>query len=110
MKVLENEQFLGTKGSRTFFTIQCHSGKDIKKYSYFKAEDEILLPAARQFKVESCLTQGTDFYMIQLKEIQPPFPLIELVPTATIPEVPAVAAAVVPSPPKKHMVTKTRTR
>ncbi|CAF5065861.1 unnamed protein product, partial [Rotaria socialis] len=35
---------------------------------------------ARQFKVVACLSQGKDFYMIQLKEIQPPFPLIELVP------------------------------
>ncbi|CAF4722101.1 unnamed protein product [Rotaria socialis] len=38
------------------------------------------MPAARQFKVVSCLSQGKNFYMIQLKEIQPPFPLIELVP------------------------------
>ncbi|CAF4613613.1 unnamed protein product, partial [Rotaria sp. Silwood2] len=28
-----------------------------------------------------CLSPGEDLYLIQLKEIQPPFPLIELVPT-----------------------------
>ncbi|CAF3428700.1 unnamed protein product [Rotaria socialis] len=80
LNVLKNEQFLGETGPRTFFTIECDSGKDIRKYSCYQAEDEILLPAARQFKVVSCLSQGKNFYMIQLKEIQPPFPLIELAP------------------------------
>ncbi|CAF3339330.1 unnamed protein product [Rotaria socialis] len=80
LDVLQNEAFLGETGPRTFFTIECDSGKDIQKYSCYQAEDEILLPAARQFKVVSCLSQGKNFYMIQLKEIQPPFPLIELVP------------------------------
>ncbi|CAF4896092.1 unnamed protein product, partial [Rotaria magnacalcarata] len=51
MSVLQNEQFLGTTGPRTLFTIECDSGKDIRKYSCFQTEDEILLPAARQFKV-----------------------------------------------------------
>ncbi|CAF1613090.1 unnamed protein product [Rotaria magnacalcarata] len=80
LSVLQNEQFLGMTGPRTFFTIECDSGKDIQKYSCYPVEDEILLPAARQFKVVSRLSQGEDFCMIQLKEIQPPFPLIELVP------------------------------
>ncbi|CAF3556917.1 unnamed protein product [Rotaria socialis] len=80
INVLQNELFLGVTGPRTFFTIECDSGKDIRTYSCYQADDEILLPAARQFKVVSCLSQGEDFYMIQLKEIQPPFPLIELVP------------------------------
>ncbi|CAF3724295.1 unnamed protein product [Rotaria sordida] len=93
VRVLQNEQVLGTTGPRTFFTIECNSGKDIRKYSCFKAEDEILLPAARQFKVEACLSQGNGFYLIQLKEIQPPFPLIELVPTTPATKVPAAAAA-----------------
>lgn len=80
LNVLQNEQFLGKTGPRTFFTIECDSGKDIRKYSSIQNEHEILLLAARQFRVEGCLSQGKDFYMIQLKEIQPPFPLIELVP------------------------------
>ncbi|CAF3730282.1 unnamed protein product [Rotaria sordida] len=107
ISVLQNEQFLGTTGPRTFFTIECNSGKDIRKYSCFKAEDEILLPAARQFKVEACLSQGKDLYLIQLKEIQPPFSLIELVPTtpatkvpeaAAVAKVPAAAVTKVPAP------------
>ncbi|CAF2253672.1 unnamed protein product [Rotaria magnacalcarata] len=91
MSVLQNEQFLGTTGPRTLFTIECDSGKDIRKYSCFQTEDEILLPAARQFKVVSCLQQGKDLYLIQLKEIQPPFPLIELVPTTPAKKIAAVA-------------------
>ncbi|CAF2171307.1 unnamed protein product [Rotaria magnacalcarata] len=85
LNVLQKEQFLGKTDPRTFFTITCDSGKDIRKYSFFQAEDEILLPAARQFIVESCLDQGNDLYMIQLKEIQPRFPLIELVPQTSPP-------------------------
>ncbi|CAF3436584.1 unnamed protein product, partial [Rotaria socialis] len=38
----------------------------------------------RQFRVEGCLRQGEDFYMIQLKEIQPLFPLIELAPQSSL--------------------------
>ncbi|CAF4926723.1 unnamed protein product [Rotaria socialis] len=84
INVVQNKQFLGNTGPRTFFTIECDSGKDIRKYSCYQAEDEILLPAARQFKVVACLSQGKDFYVIQLKEIQPPFPLIERVPQSSL--------------------------
>ncbi|CAF1507726.1 unnamed protein product [Rotaria sordida] len=84
MDILQNEQFLGKTGPRTIFTIECESGKDIRKHSYFQNEDEILLPAARQFEVVSCLDQGGGLYMIQLKETEPPYPLIELVPQQVI--------------------------
>ncbi|CAF1172183.1 unnamed protein product [Rotaria sordida] len=84
MDILQNEQFLGKTGPRTIFTIECESGKGIRKHSYFQNEDEILLPAARQFEVVSCLDQGGGLYMIQLKETEPPYPLIELVPQQVI--------------------------
>ncbi|CAF1152170.1 unnamed protein product, partial [Rotaria sordida] len=79
ISVLQNEQFLGTTGPRTFFTIE----------------------------FEACLSQGKDLYLIQLKEIQPPFSLIELVPTtpatkvpeaAAVAKVPAAAVTKVPAP------------
>ena len=76
VKVLENDQFLGKKGIRTLFTIECHTGKDIRKYSFYHGEDEILLLPGRQFKVISCLDSGNSLYMIHLKEIEPPFPLL----------------------------------
>jgi hypothetical protein len=77
MEVLENDQFLGSTGTRTFFTIECTSGKDIRHHSYFQSEDEILLPPGRQFQVVSCLNQSGGLHMIQLKEIEPPYPLLE---------------------------------
>jgi hypothetical protein len=77
LDVLQNDQFLGATGTRTFFTIECTSGKDIQKYSSIKSEDEILLVPARQFQVVSCLKQSGDLYMIQLREVEPPYPLLE---------------------------------
>lgn len=75
--VLGNDQFLGSTGIRTLFTIECTSGKDIRQYSSIQNEDEILLPPGRQFQVVSCLNQSGGLYMIQLKEIDSPFPLLE---------------------------------
>ncbi|CAF1124843.1 unnamed protein product [Adineta steineri] len=75
--VLENDQFLGSVGGRTFFTIECINGKDIQQHSSIKTEDEVLLPPGRLFKVVSCLNQSGGLYMIQLREIEPPYPLLE---------------------------------
>jgi hypothetical protein len=76
--VLQSEQFMGKKGTRTMFTIECKSGKDIRNHSFFPSEDEVLLLAATQFKVVGCLDQG-DLHVIQLKETRPPHPLLQLV-------------------------------
>jgi hypothetical protein len=74
--VLNNEQFLGQNGTRTLFTIHCHSAKSIQQFSFYPEEEEVLLPPARQFQVMGCLNQGNGLQIIQLKEIQPKFPLI----------------------------------
>jgi hypothetical protein len=78
--VLTNDQFLGQTGTRTLFNIECHSAKNIKQFSLFPEEEEVLLPPARQFQVTGCLNSGNDLHIIQLKEIQPVFPLINPVP------------------------------
>ena len=75
--VLKKEDFLGSAGKRTMFTVECLSGKDIQLHSYYGNENEILLPAARQFRVESVLPQDDGLTMIQLQEVQPKFPLVE---------------------------------
>ncbi|CAF3396566.1 unnamed protein product [Rotaria sp. Silwood2] len=80
VEVLESENFFGKTGIRTLFQIDCHTGKDIKKHSFLKQEDEILLLPARQFQIMSCLDSGNGLHIIQLKEIEPPFPLLEPVP------------------------------
>ena len=79
IEVLENDQFLGTTGERTLFTIECESGKDISGHSYYKSEKEILLIAARQFIVESTLRPAPGLHMIQLKETKSPIALISTV-------------------------------
>jgi hypothetical protein len=76
INVLQSDLFLGTKGARTLFTIECYFGKDIRKHSFFPSEDEILLLPATQFKVCGCLNQGNGLQLIQLQETQPPFPLL----------------------------------
>jgi hypothetical protein len=77
--VLQSNLFLGQKGARTMFTIKCETGRNINNHSFYPAEDEILLLAATQFEVASRLNQG-DLCIIQLKETQPPFPLLQPVP------------------------------
>ncbi|CAF1593699.1 unnamed protein product [Rotaria sp. Silwood1] len=79
LNVLQSEQFLGKTGTRTMFTIQCESGRDIRNHSYFSSEDEVLLLAATQFKVIGYLDQG-DLHVIHLKEEPSPFPLLQPVP------------------------------
>ncbi|CAF4210566.1 unnamed protein product, partial [Adineta steineri] len=77
IEVLENEQFLGKTGQRTLFTIECDSGKDISRHSYFRKEREVLLLAARQFIVVGCLQPTPGLHMIQLKETKPPITLLQ---------------------------------
>jgi hypothetical protein len=76
--ILESEHFLGVTGTRTIFVIQCDTGRDICKHSYFQTENEVLLLAATKFKVISCLQQGHGLKIIQLKEIQPTHPHLQL--------------------------------
>jgi hypothetical protein len=85
VEVLSNERFLGTSGTRTLFNIECHSAKSIKQYSFYPEEEEVLLPPARQFEVKGCLNQGNGLHIIQLKEIQPKFPLINPIPQTPTP-------------------------
>ncbi|CAF1394108.1 unnamed protein product [Adineta steineri] len=77
IEILDNEQFLGKTGERTLFSIECDSGKDISRHSYFQSEKEVLLPAARQFIVVSCLRPAPGLHMIQLKETKPPIILLQ---------------------------------
>ena len=78
VKVLESEQFFDQTGTRTLFAIECDTGKDIRQHSMFSFEDEILLVAARQFQVTSNMNAGNGLRIIQIKEIQPPFPFLAL--------------------------------
>lgn len=83
-EVLQAEQFLGQTGERTMFHIKCTSGKKIRHHSMVPTEDEILLPPARQFKVTAHSDLGNGLRFIQLKEIEPPFHLIEPVSVVSV--------------------------
>jgi hypothetical protein len=90
LNILQSEDFLGKRGTRTMFTIECESGKDIRNHSFFPAEDEILLLAATQFKVTGCLDQD-DLYLIHLKETRPPYPLLPPIPNVMVSDHPSLS-------------------
>ena len=58
------------------FSIQTNSGKLIRAHSYFENEDEILLPPGRYLKVIGSLNPADDLHIIQLREIEPPYPML----------------------------------
>ncbi|CAF1347113.1 unnamed protein product [Adineta ricciae] len=80
LKVLQNQIFLGETGKRTLFTIDCHSAKDVQQHSMIAKESEILLLPARQFKVIAIMDVGNDLHIIHLEEVDPPSPLLALLP------------------------------
>ena len=77
INVLQSPLFFGTQSTRTLFNIDCYSGKDIQKHSYFRKEAEILLLAATQFEVVGYLNASDGVNIIQLKEINPTVPLLQ---------------------------------
>lgn len=77
MEAVQHENFLGKTGTRTLFTIKCMNGRQIRRHSYFKKEEEVLLLPGTQFEVSSCATNEPDFYAIQLKETKPEFPFLQ---------------------------------
>ncbi|CAF0999256.1 unnamed protein product [Adineta steineri] len=100
--VLSNEQFLGQSGTRTLFSIDCSSAKSIQQYSFFPVEEEVLLPPARQFQVKASLNSGNGLHIIQLKEVEPKFSLINPVPQPTLhPSTPLTSKSIqLPDPPR----------
>lgn len=74
--VLQSDLFLGETGTRTMFTIECNSGKNIRNHSYIQKENEIFILPGTQFQVVSCLKQGQDLRIVQLQEIRPVHPFL----------------------------------
>ena len=75
LNTLQSDESLGKSGPRTLFIIDCESGRDIRRHSFFESIDELLLMAATQFQVIDYLNQG-DLHIIRLKEIQLIYPLL----------------------------------
>ena len=78
LEVVESDRFLGKTGTRTLFKIECYSGKNIHQHAFHSNEKEVLLLPGRQFVVVSCENFGNGLHIIGLKEVVPPFPLIDL--------------------------------
>ncbi|CAF1566873.1 unnamed protein product, partial [Rotaria sordida] len=75
MRVME--QFVGTSGVRTLFTIECTSGKAIRAHSHYNEENEILLLPGTYFRIVNKWSPAKDLYMIHLRETPPPRQFLE---------------------------------
>jgi hypothetical protein len=79
IEILESNQFLGKKGQRTLFSIECINGKSVAPHSYFEnTEKEIILMPGSYFEVVGRLNPGPQLHIIQLQEIPPPITLLRL--------------------------------
>ena len=77
LNILQDSHYLGTSDPRTLFAIDCINGKDIKRHSYFAQEDEILLLPCTHLQVVGHLTSTENLHIIHLREVPPPFTLLE---------------------------------
>ncbi len=57
--------------------IERNSSHSFKHKAMFKEEDEIIFLPTRQFQIVSRLNQGNGLHIIQLKAIEPLFPINE---------------------------------
>jgi hypothetical protein len=88
MSLLEDEQFCGKRGERTIFMISTTLGFDIKAFSFYEAEAEILLPPGLTFEVTGHMELGHGLVVVQMRQAAAP------------PRRPAAAAALcIHSPP-----------
>eukprot|EP01124_Arcella_intermedia_P025639 TRINITY_DN4625_c0_g1_i8.p1 TRINITY_DN4625_c0_g1~~TRINITY_DN4625_c0_g1_i8.p1 ORF type:complete len:380 (-),score=42.59 TRINITY_DN4625_c0_g1_i8:86-1225(-) len=72
LKVLESEQFCGKTGNRTIFCISSQKGKDIKMFSNYADEGEVLLMPG-YFIVKGVMEPAEGCTIIDLEELPPPF-------------------------------------
>ncbi|CAF3606844.1 unnamed protein product [Rotaria sp. Silwood1] len=76
LSVLQSENFLGKKGHRTLFNVECINGKMIHNHSHFPLESEVLLLPCSYFVVVSKLDQGNNLHTVHVRQLEPPVPLI----------------------------------
>ncbi|CAF3982810.1 unnamed protein product, partial [Adineta steineri] len=76
ISVLESSQYAGTSGARTMFSIETNSGRLIRPHSYFKHEDEILLPPGIYLEVIDKFSSADGLNIIHLREISPPYKML----------------------------------
>ena len=67
VEVLKNPMFLGDNGQRTLFSVNIHSGVDIRRYSAIPEDERLIIPGT-QLIVKGHLSLGAGLLMIQLEE------------------------------------------
>ena len=79
IQVEQSEQFCGSAGTRTLFSIELTTGRArvISMFSLVPSEAEVLLPPNSRFKVSRQLDAGNGLVIIQLKELPPKDPIID---------------------------------
>lgn len=68
LEVLQTEQFLGSSGDRTLFSIKAYNLVAIKDLSSIPSEDEVLMLPGTVLKVTGVLQAGNGLTMIQLEQ------------------------------------------
>lgn len=76
LELFHSDTFLGDKGDRILFAIQCFNGKRIQNHSQFPRENEVLLLPCSYFEVMGYVQQGNGLRIIHLKQIVPPVILL----------------------------------
>ncbi|CAF3281178.1 unnamed protein product [Rotaria socialis] len=69
-EVTETDNFLGESGTRTLFIIDCTTGKNIEKHSYFTKETEILLLPTTTVEVTGYEQKEDNLHIIYLQEVK----------------------------------------
>ncbi|CAF1203604.1 unnamed protein product [Adineta ricciae] len=77
--ISEQEQFLGSDGFRILFVINCIDGVDIKAYSTYQTENEILLLPATKVRVLQVDNVERNFRIVYLRQLPTPTGLLESV-------------------------------
>lgn len=74
------ESFMGTDGERTLFQLELTEqlGRDLRDFSLFPSENEILLPPNMQFEVVARFDAGNGLTMVQCKQVEADDELISL--------------------------------
>ncbi|CAF0976493.1 unnamed protein product [Rotaria sp. Silwood1] len=73
IEYLQTEKSLDKLETRTIFTIECNTIKDIRKHTYFSTDNSLLILPGTHFKVHECLEQDNNVHLITLQENQSSF-------------------------------------
>ena len=78
MEMLEEDTFLGKQGERTLFMIRLLIGFDIKVFSFFPGQDEVLMPPGLRFQVVGRMNLGHGLSIIRVQQVESPACVLNL--------------------------------